>query len=329
MKKKYLIILILVILMSLGASFVAIAGFIWYTQPVDKSNQSIQTFVVPKGQAISVIGTRLHQEKIIAHPLLFRVAVQLNNVSEKIQAGTFELSPAMTPSEIALSLTQGTQDVWVTVIEGWRMEQIASSLSQLGLQHFDENEFKKLVVDTQTEGQLFPDTYLIPKQYTTVQIHNLLTETFQKKVLTDLEAEFQASSYDPREILIMASLVEREAREYQEMRGVAGVLWKRISIGMPLQVDATMQYAKGYNQSTQSWWSPPSASDKALESPFNTYLINGLPPKPISNPSLNAIKATLNPEVSNNLFYIHDDSGIIRFAETLQGHNENVNTYLR
>lgn len=322
-------VFLLVSSLLIGLGVIGVLIFNYYQTPVDSQNIETISFVIPRGQATTITGQRLYEAGLIKHPYLFKLAVQIEQLSGKIQAGSFELSQSMTVSEIARSLTQGTQDIWITIVEGWRMEQIAESLAGLDLPLFDPDEFKKIVQETQTEGRLFPDTYLIPKQYTAAQIHVLLTTTFERRVLQDLASEIEKNEQSIDAILIMASLVEREAREYEEMRGVAGVLWHRISIGMPLQVDATMQYAKGYNQIQQTWWAPPLAVDKSIDSPFNTYQIAGLPPAPIANPSLNAIKATLNPIQTKNLFYIHDRSGKIHYAENLEGHNANINRYLR
>lgn len=313
----------------IGSVSVGLYAYDWYATPVKPKSTQKETFIVPKGQAISVIGERLYEGGFIKHPLLFRVAVKQLDLSDKIQAGSFEISAGMPVAQIAIALTQGTQDTWVTIVEGWRMEQIAESIDKLDLPLFDVDEFKNLVVSNQSEGMLFPDTYLIPKQYDAEQIYSLLTNTFEQKVIKELEDEIEKSPYTLDEVLIMASLVEREARGYDEMRGVAGVLWKRIEIGMPLQVDATMQYAKGFDKIQQTWWASPLAADKTINSPFNTYLVQGLPPAPISNPGFEAISAALRPIETNNLFYIHDKDGMIHYAETLEGHNANVNRYLR
>jgi UPF0755 protein len=329
MQKVFKLLLALLVALIVFAGVGVLLGYRWYVQPVNSSDQELRTFVIPQAQATSIIGERLYKEGFIRHHLLFRVAVYLEDLSGKIQAGSFEISPSMTPAEIAHKFTQGTHDVWITIVEGWRMEQIAESLAAADLPLFDADEFKRLVSQNQAEGTLFPDTYLVPKQYTSEQIYSLLTNTFEKRVLNDLAAQIEASPYTLNQIIVMASLIEREAREYEEMRGVAGVLWNRIEIGMPLQVDATMQYAKGYDSVQQTWWAPPRAADKSVDSPFNTYQINGLPPRPIANPGLNAIKATLDPIPTKNLFYIHDRSGKIHYAETLEGHNANVNRYLR
>ena len=127
----------------------------------------------------------------------------------------------------------------------------------------------------------------------------------------------------------MASIVEREARGADDMQHVAGILWNRIELGMPLQADATLQYLKGYNPVEQAWWTPPLAADKSLISPYNTYLNLGLPPRPICNPGLEAIKAAAQPLSTDDLFYLHDRQGKIHYAQTLDDHNLNVDRYLR
>jgi UPF0755 protein len=144
-----------------------------------------------------------------------------------------------------------------------------------------------------------------------------------------LADDIEKSPHDFDDILTMASIVEREARGYEEMRNVAGILWNRIDLGMPIQADATLQYVKGYNEQTKAWWTPPLAEDKKLNSPFNTYLNPGLPPRPISNPGYDAIRATLNPVDTDNIFYLHDQDGGIHYAESLEEHNANVQKYLR
>ena len=233
----------------------------------------------------------------------------------------------MTPQEIVEALTKGTADLWITIPEGWRREEIAESLAKQELEAFDKELFLEL--SAADEGKLFPDTYLVPRQADTRLLYSLLTNTFERKIILGLEDEIEASPHDFEQVLVMASILEREAQGYEDMRHVAGVLWKRLEIGMPLQADATLQYVKGYSPTQKSWWVPPTSEDKKLQSPFNTYLNPGLPPKPIANPGLEAVKAALNPVETDDLFYIHDRTGQIHFAETLDEHNANVQKYLR
>lgn len=319
----------ILIVLLIGIGLVVAAGLVAWTQmqPADPDNQETQTFVVPQGQAVRVIADRLAAEGLIKQPLALRATLKLNGLEGRIQAGSFEVSPSMTLQQISEVLTSGTTDLWITIPEGWRREEIAQSLAQAELPAFDETEF--LDISATSEGMLFPDTYLVPRQVTAAAIYDLLTNTFDQKVTQGLAAEYAASSRDPDEVLVMASLLEREARGYEEMRQVAGVLWKRIELGMPLQVDATLQYAKGYNAATGNWWTPPLGADRQLNSPFNTYQNPGLPPRPIANPGVDAVRAALNPAQTDYLFYIHDNQGGIHFAETLDQHNANVNRYLR
>ncbi len=296
-------------------------------KPLDVNSTQPSRFVVPKGQAISIIGKRLQEEKLIKNSYAFRFIVAKDKLENKIQAGSFDLSASMSVGEIANHLTTGTEDVWITLLEGWRIEEIAENLEKQDLDNFDKEEFVGLA--SSSEGMLYPDTYLIPREMSSEQIYNLLLNTFDLKVVQGLSEEIKASGRDFDQALIMASLVEREANNYEQMRRVAGILWNRIDIGMALQVDATLQYVNGYNSVQKKWWAVPTAEDKRLKSPFNTYLNTDLPPRPISNPGINAIKAALIPLESDDFFYIHSDDGTMYYASTLEGHNANVNEYLR
>lgn len=296
-------------------------------QPVDQANKVTTRFIIPKGQAISVIGKRLAEAGLIKNELAFRFMVKLNNLEKSIQAGSFDLSPSLTTAEIAKYLTTGTQDTWITILEGWRMEEIAESLESQDLDAFDKAEFMELA--KASEGMLFPDTYLIPREMSTANIHSMLINTFERKITQGLAEEISASDRDFRDILTMASLVEREARNYDQMRRVAGILWNRIDLGMALQVDATLQYVAGYNKIQQTWWAPPTAQQKQLDSEYNTYLHPGLPPQPIANPSFDAVKATLLPLETDDQYYIHATDGKMYTARTLEEHNANINKYLR
>lgn len=317
-----------ILIAILAIFFVVLFAYVFTQyQPVSAGIQPEVRFVIPRGQAVSVIAGRLVQAGLIRNPLLFRIELKRLGLENTIQAGSFELSPSMTLAEIAEIMTVGSEDIWVTIPEGWRVEEIAQSLTEQELSSFNEAEFLEL--SATSEGMLFPDTYLLPREATANTVYSLLTNTFEQKISHDLATEIAASDRSFEELLIMASLLEREARGYEEMRQVAGVLWKRIDLGMPLQVDATLQYVKGYNPIEQSWWVPPLGIDRQLNSPYNTYQNPGLPLGPISNPGLDAFRAALNPARTDSLFYIHDREGGIHFAETLDQHNANVNRYLR
>ncbi len=312
-------------------------GYWWYQAQLTAANPGCdsaastecapQTFIIPKGQSVQRIGERLQEAGFIKNELAFRAHVRFSDMTSKLQAGSFKLNNSMTTPEIAIALTQGTEDIWITLLEGWRSEEIAEYLSTQELELFDEAEFLELAAGS--EGYLYPDTYLIPRQSTADDIYTLLTNTYQTKITEGLAAELAAFPESEEDVLIMASIIEREARGFEQMQQVAGILWNRLEIGMPLQADATLQYARGYDATADSWWPVPLAVDRERESPFNSYLNPGLPPAPIANPGAAAIEATLTPIDSDYVFYIHAPDGSIYFAETLEQHNANIQKYLR
>jgi UPF0755 protein len=322
---KFLFFLLFLLIIAGGVAGVIIGRSM--LQPVNPESTQEIRFVVPKGQAINRIGERLAEAGLLRHPLVFRFLVEKDDAQSKIQAGSFVLSPKMTPAEIMVEMTKGTDDTWVTLLEGWRREEMAESLAEQTLDNFDAEEFLELTEGK--EGYLFPDTYLIQRDFSTEQIVSLLENTFERKVEEGLAAEIAASGHTLEDIVVMASLIQREAKGLEQMKLVSGVLWNRIDIGMALNVDATLQYTKGFDEVQNSWWVPPLAVDKEQDSPFNTYKVAGLPPRPITNPGLDAITAALEPSETDYLYYLHDPKGAIHFGETLDEHNANVQKYLR
>jgi UPF0755 protein len=235
----------------------------------------------------------------------------------------------MNTQEIALALTEGTNDLWVTFPEGWRREQIAAELAKVyQAQSVAFNTDAFLVATEGKEGYLYPDTYLFPLAASPESIAEHLLTTFDQKVLQTYQADFNQSPYTVNQIITMASLVEREAKTDADRPLVAGILWKRLENDWPLQVDATLQYALGLNPQTQAW-TPPTALDKTVDSPYNTYLHPGLPPAPICSPSLDSIRAVLNPIQSPYWFYLTDNQNNTHYAITLDEHNQNINQFLR
>ena len=324
MHKKQVISGVGIGLLVVGLSLVGWLG--WAVQAVDGQATHVQTFVIPKGQALQVIGQRLREEKLIRSPLLFRLWVKRQGLEQKIPAGSFKISPNLSLNEVIQLLVAGTDDVWVTLLEGWRKEEVAASLAKQ-LKNFDSQEF--LTLASESEGYLFPDTYLFPQEATAKLVYDTLLSTFERKISSQLRDEIESQGKTLAEVIILASIIEREAQQPADMKLVAGVLQNRLNFGMPLQVDATLQYAKGYNQVHQSWWVEPRAADKQLNSLFNTYKYPGLPPGPICNPGLNAITAAIYPTQSDYLYYISDRSGKMHYAVDLEEHNANVQKYLR
>ncbi len=283
----------------------------WANWPVNLNDKTGQVFTIPLGQSTDAIGSRLKQEKLIKSPLAFKLLVDRKGYSGQLQAGDFKLSPSMNLGKIIETLTHGSLDYWITFPEGLRVEEYAERLAQKS--GINEQEF--IVAAKPYEGKLFPDTYLIPQTASAQNIVDLLTKTFTAK-----------SPTQDQKIIIIASLIEREAKHSEDRELVSSVIHNRLKIGMPLQVDATVQYALGKKG---NWW-PQNLTHEDLqtESPYNTYRHPGLPPKPIANPSLASITAALNPKETDYLYYLSDANGVNHYAATLEEHNQNIAQYL-
>jgi UPF0755 protein len=319
----------LIIVLALFFTLLATAGGAWLwwqqqLQPVQAGQTTTERFVITKGQGVAAIAKELHSEGLIRHPLVFRLFVTQTGIDQKIQAGTFVLSAGMSVSEIANQLTKGTEDTWVTIPEGLRTEEIAELFADFS--EFDTQEFIQLAKGS--EGYLFPDTYLFPRLVTTETVYSILKRTFEQKTAElQKQAEIEGKSFE--EAVILASLIERETQSASDMKMVSGILWNRLNISMPLQVDATLQYAKGQNKMTGEWWEPPIGADKEVDSLYNTYKNPGLPPAPIANPGLNALTAALAPTTSEYIFYISDRQGKMHYSVTYEEHVQKINQYLR
>lgn len=297
-------------------------------QPPSK-NQTQEIFIVKQGQTVSEIAINLKKVNLIKSPLAFRLLVTQIGIAKNIQAGDFRLSHDMSAKAIAAELTHGAIDVWITLPEGLRKEEQAAKFEEklkFGAQ--DKYQFnKKEYIKIAEEGYMFPDTYLIPKDATAQDIAKKMRFTFDSKVQDELAKNKTFLSTD--EIIKLASLIERESKTEEERPIIAGILINRLNARIALQVDATVQYAKGYDSSRGSWWPQITTDDyQSVKSPFNTYLNIDLPPTPICSPGLASIKAALNPKDTDFLFYLHDLQGRVHYSKTIQEHNENIKKYL-
>ncbi|OGV91356.1 hypothetical protein A3A66_02950 [Microgenomates group bacterium RIFCSPLOWO2_01_FULL_46_13] len=302
----------------------------WLLGPVASGNKEKEAFIVTRGASVDRIGRELATAKLIRQAAVFKFLVMVRNLGNKIQAGSFQLSSGMSVEEIIGELTDGRQDFWVTLLEGWRREEMAAALSEAFTEaggNFDKDTF--LGLTESKEGQLFPDTYLLPVQADEETVVSILTKTFDERVRQGLAVEISQSGRTLIEIITMASLVEREAADEADRSVVAGILWKRLDQGWSLDVDASLQYAKGYDATEKTWWKPPTAADKTIVSPYNTYTKVGLPPAPICSPSLSSIKATLQPKASDYWFYLTDNQGVTHYAMTIEEQMANIQKYLR
>lgn len=212
---------------------------------------------------------------------------------------------------------------------GERKEQIASHFGKiLGWSAEDQKRFLELVTTTNpvvAEGKFFPGTYSVKRGATPEEVAWIILDTFNKKVF-DHYSDDVAAKVPLRDALTIASLLEREAYSFDDMREISGVIWNRLFAGMKLQIDATLQYAKGTN-SAKTWWPTPVPKDKYINSSYNTYLHEGLPPAPIANPSVAAILAALNPIKTDCMYYFHDKDSAFHCAATYEEHVALLKTY--
>ena len=290
----------------------------WSASPVDSDSNTPKIFVIEKGQGVKQIAKNLKNEGLIRNQVVFFLLTKRLGVDKRIEAGDYRLYPSMNAYEIAEELTHGTLDVWVTIPEGKRTEEVAEILEK-NIPTYEDSWIQKL---SSYEGYLFPDTYLIPKDANIDFIIEMLGNNFEKKYNT-LD---NTSTLSKEEVVILASLIEREARHAEDRPLISSVLHNRLSSGMALQVDATIQYAKG--NPSDGWWTPVLQSEyRSLESNYNTYLYPGLPPGPIANPGLESLKAAISPSDTDYVYYITDKNGINRYASTISGHNANIKKY--
>lgn len=318
MKKLSVVIFIL--------AFVTLAVLLWYkegTLAVSKTDTSIKTFIVGQGEGLNEIARRLELEGLIRNRIVFYLNVR--RISEKgLQAGDFRLSAAMDVFQIIKELQHGTQDQWITVIEGLRKEEIAQIVSEEF--KIPEVEFIKLA----PEGYLFPDTYLIPAQATSETIISIMKGNFDKKyaALQPIAAQRKLTT---NQVVTLASLIEREGKLLEDKRIIAGILLKRLKNDWPLQIDATIQYAIGYQSEGKTWWKKDlSLEDLKINSPYNSYKNAGLLPGPIGNPGLISLEAVVNADESTPYwYYVSDKNGRIHYAKTLEEHDANVKKYVR
>ncbi len=316
--KKFLFIILLFIL-TLG-----VLGWWWNngTSPVNPTDKTHVTFTVNDGDGVKQVANNLNKQGLIKDPFIFSLQVKQLGLDNRIQAGEFRLSPSMHASEIAKRLQTATNDVQVTIPEGKRAEEIADILSET-FPNYDESWRAKLI---EKEGYLFPDTYSLSKQADIDQIIMTMTNTFTTKY-NELSGP-RKSDLSEKEIVTIASLVEREAKHDEDRPMVASVILNRYDQYMKLDIDATIQYALGYDKESNRWWKPAlTFDDLELQSPYNTYLKAGIPPTPIANPGAKAIEAVMNPAKTDYLFYITDSNGINHYAKTNDEHEANKEKY--
>src|SRR5688572_17043451 len=317
------------------------ALLLWYdgllTRPLD-SNGTEQSFMIETGESVTSIANHLQIVGLIRDAESFRTYLVYSGLDTSIQAGDYQLSTAMSAIDVAHELQDATpEEITFVVLPGWRIEEIAASLSTSGLSittaeflaaaQNPPHEFDFLSGAETTEGFLYPDSYILPRGTTADELVNEFVRNFSLRLSADIKNGFEKQGLTVYQAVTLASMVEREAVQEEEQPLIASVYLNRFRIGMKLEADPTVQYAIGYNILQQTWWTNPlNLLDLQLNSPYNTYIYEGLPPAPIANPGLSALRAVAFPTETTHYFFSAkcDDSGLHEFAETFEEHLQNA-----
>ncbi len=281
--------------------------------------QTQQIITINSGDSLQQITNQMYEDGLIRSKFIFRTYTILRGGENKIKAGDYFISRKQGAIFLAERFINGVfelDDVRVTIPEGWNVYQMADYLEK-NLVRFDRDNF--LDIAKKYEGYLFPDTYFVSPTIREKDLVEIMKRNFELKI-SKID-EFKNSDKTLEEIIIMASILEGEAKP-KDRPLIAGILWKRISINMPLQVDTAFIYVNGKTTFDLT------LDDLQIDSPYNTYKYKGLPPTPISNPGLDSIMAALNPEKTNYLYFLTGHDGIMYYAKTFDEHKRNKELYL-
>lgn len=352
--KKFLISFFILILLLILIIFLGQGIYL----PKNANSREVKVFSVRKGEGTKEISINLEREGLIKSGPLFRLYTLLKGVSGRLQAGEYLLSPSMTIPQIAKKLYSGEViKEKITIIEGWNLNDIGEYFEYRGMFQAEElfelvgfplidysknpglpepkdfsDEFyflKDKPKNIGLEGYLFPDTYEIQKGENLEEIVRKMLRNFDKKLTPDLRVEIQKQNKSIFEIITMASLIEKEVKTFEDKKLVSGILWKRLKVNMPLQVDGTIAYILGEKNWDFDEMRKEIGLAKRIDSPYNTYKYQGLPLGPICNPGLESILASIYPKDSDYWYYLSTPSGETIFSKSLKEHNYAQSKYFR
>src|SRR5437764_8802535 len=354
----------IVAVLLLGLLVFGVVYFAWNTatsifQPVDSSGQGRTIPIqIHKGESAAQIADDLQAKGLIRNALAFRLWARIKGLDAQLQAGGYNhLNTSMTISDIIDQLQTASPDVfYVTIPEGYRIEQIARVFAGAGLVKFNEQDFLKytnhpdqfpdaakypvlklIPPGHSMEGLLFPATYDMPVNATAQDAVNRMLTAFNDNVQKyDLAARARANKRNEYQMVILASLIQREIVNNGDAPGVAGVYWNRLMNDVPndtagyLGSDPSVQYARDSQNPPSQYWLPLQDAGKnvATNSPWNTYLNQGLPPTPICSPGLVTLQAAASPTMSGYFYFLSTKTGTIVYAKTYPEFQQDVQKYL-
>ncbi|HYW54220.1 MAG TPA: endolytic transglycosylase MltG [Dongiaceae bacterium] len=312
------------------------AASIWFRNAVyvDRGLPAQQTdVVIERGATFAQVVAALRAKDVLQHPLAFRILAKLRHADGDVKAGEYRFPAHQTSDDILKRLVRGEQfAVWVTIPEGYTAREIAQALGSRALG--DASAYERIflrdggitVAGSRTpnlEGYLFPSTYLLPTDDSPSQIARVLVDQFRQELPRGAAAQARALHRTIPEVVTIASLIEREGKADDERPLIASVIYNRLRLGMPLEIDASIEYTFPEHHDVIT------KRDLESDSPYNTYRHTGLPPTPIANPGKPSLDAAFRPARSDFLYYVAKGDGHHAFAKTLQEHNANVSRYLR
>lgn len=300
-----------------------------------------KTITITKGQGSRLIGAELKKDGFIVSKWAFVTYVTFTNTASYLRPGSYVFTSSASIPDIVKTLASGEKnEIAITIPEGWNIRDIAAYFDERGIvagndylviglgqtkpASFDRFTFlKDPPRGASLEGFLFPDTYRVFRDATAEDIAIKMLDNFDRKVTPDMRRDMSAAGHTLFQVVTAASLIEKEVVSDEDRAIVAGILWKRLREGMPLQIDATISYITG-NHSVGV-----SIDDTKIDSPYNTYKYVGLPKGPISNPGIAAIKAAVYPKESKYYYYLSTPDGRTIFSQTLDEHNIAKAKYLK
>ncbi|HLD70934.1 MAG TPA: endolytic transglycosylase MltG [Negativicutes bacterium] len=327
-------------LIILSAIMLAVVLLFVWEMYIPKSFAGAETvrYTARSGMGAKEIATDLKERGVIKSSLFFNAYAFITGSHGKLQAGLYDISPSMSVAGIINTLVSGNVARHkITVIEGWDLRDIADYLEEKDVYYNEEfagalemdfsGKFSFLTGKPEKlglEGYIFPDTYYIPAGSSAEDFLNVALQNFDRKLTPAMREQITKDKRSIFQIVTMASILEKEVNSLEDKKIVSGILWKRLSVSMPLQVDATINYITNKNDPGVT------LADTKIDSPYNTYKYYGLPLGPISNPGLDSLMAAVYPQKSDYWYYLSElETGKTIFSKTFQEHQSSIKKYFK
>jgi UPF0755 protein len=325
--KKFLLIIILLALGFAGG------GYFWAHAPIIASGSPSIEFSIKPGSSVKSSATQIVEAGVPMNSFMFSTLARLNGKGARMKAGNYELKPGTTPLELIEQLVRGEfAQESISIIEGWTFKQMRQAIAEHpALKHdtaslTDQELLAKIAPNYSVpEGLFFPDTYLFAKGASDLQIYKQAHALLLKRLDDAWASRDPSMPYkSPYEVLVMASIIEKETGQKSERGMIAGVFTNRLKLGMLLQTDPTVIYGMG-----DKFQGNIRKRDLETDTPYNTYTHAGLPPTPIALPGAQALAAAANPDKTDALYFVSRGNGTSEFSNNLVDHNRAVNKYQR